>query len=209
MQAVSIRDAHGHVIGAAESFAEMPGGPPPRRPGCDLVAGHGLDAVTELPDSAYTESHLAGRLKFAAEHSLPFGVLCIQLNQLDSLRATHGLDAADAILNVVAHTLRNGLDSQDFLGRWGDDHFLAIVADHEDGALLTTAKRLRRLAQFCEVTWWGDQLSVTVSLGGTVLDPAETVESLLERTGNALKQARATGGNSTLVLSAPFQVLGR
>ena len=43
-------------------------------------------------------------------------------------------------------------------------------------------------------------LSVTVSVGGTVVRPGESLDALLERTGNALKQAVAQGGNSAVVL---------
>ena len=119
------------------------------------------------------------------------------------MTATHGLDAAEAILNVVAHTLRNGLDPLDFLGRWSEDQFLAIVANCCERDLLTTAERLKRLAQSSEIVWWGDQLSVTVSVGGTAWAAAEDLVPLLDRTGRALQQAVAKGGNFAVVLSAP------
>ncbi len=203
LRAFPIRDVHGHVIGAAESFVERPCESTRRRPESALVVGHGLDAVTQLPDFPSSESFLLDRLKFASEHLIPFGLLCIQLDQLDTLTATHGLDAAEAILNVVAHTLRNGLDPLDFVGRWSEDQFLAIVANCREGDLLTTAERLKRLAQSSEIAWWGDQLSVTVSVGGTVLRPGEAIVPLLDRTGTALKRAVAKGGNFAVVLCAP------
>jgi diguanylate cyclase (GGDEF)-like protein len=174
-----------------------------RRPGSNLAVGHGLDALTQLPDYTFSNSYLADRHKFASEHVIPFGLLCIQLDQLDTLTATRGLDAAEAILNVVAHTLRNGLDPLDFVGRWSEDQFLAIVANCSESDLLTTAERLKRLAKSSQIVWWGDQLSVTVSVGGTVLEPGETLIPLLDRAGNALKQAVAKGGNSAIVLCAP------
>jgi diguanylate cyclase (GGDEF)-like protein len=168
-----------------------------------LAVGHGLDAITQLPGYPFTESYLLDRLKFASEHVIPFGLLCVQVDHLDTLTATHGLDAAEAILHVVAHTLRNGLDPLDFVGCWLEDQFLAIVTNGSEADLLTTAERLKRLAQFSEITWWGDQLSVTVSVGGTVLGPGESMAPLLGRTGNALKQAVARGGNFAIVLGAP------
>ena len=119
------------------------------------------------------------------------------------MTATHGLEAAEAILNVVAHTLRNGLGPLDFVGRWSDDQFLAVVANCGNGDLLSTAERLKQLAQSSEIRWWGDPLSVTVSVGGTVVRPGESVVPLLERAGNALKQAVAHGGNFAIVLGAP------
>lgn len=200
LRAVAIRDEHGHVVGAVESFVEMPWGSKRPRPGSDLAVGHGLDALTQLPDYTFTESYLADRLKFASEHVIPFGLLCIQLDQLDALTATHGLDAAEALLNVVAHTLRNGLDPTDFVGRWSEDQFVAIVANCSESDLLSTAARLKRLAQSSEIAWWGDRLWVTVSVGGTLLRPGEPLVSLLERAGNALKQAVENGGNFASIL---------
>ncbi|MDR3674530.1 MAG: diguanylate cyclase [Acidobacteriota bacterium] len=203
LRAVPIRDAHGHVIGAVESFVERSWMSTRRRPDSGLIVGHGLDALTQLPDYAFTETYLTDRLKFASTHAIPFGLLCIQLDQLDALTAMHGLDAAESILNVVARTLRYGLDPLDFVGCWSEDQFLAIVANCSESDLWTTAERLRRLAQSSEIAWWGDQLSVTVSVGGAVLVPGEDLIPLLERTGSALKQAVAKGGNSAIVLGAP------
>jgi diguanylate cyclase (GGDEF)-like protein/PAS domain S-box-containing protein len=203
LRAAPIRDAHGHVIGATESFIERSWMSTRRRPDSNLAVGHGLDALTQLPDYAFSNSYLADRLKFASEHVIPFGLLCIQLDQLGSLKATHGLDAAEAILNVVAHTLRNGLDPLDFVGRWSEDQFLAIVTNCSKSDLLTTAERLKRLAQSSEIVWWGDQLSVTVSVGGAAFRPGEDVVPLLDRTGSALRQAVAKGGNFVIVLGAP------
>ena len=199
LRAVPIRDAHGHVIGATESFVERAWMSRRRRPDSSLVVGHGLDALTQLPDYVFSQAHLAERLEFAAEHIIPFGLLCIQLDHLDVLTATHGLDAGEAILNVIAHTLRNGLDPQDFVGRWSGDQFLAIVANCNAGELLATAERLKRLAGSSAIVWWGDELSVTVSVAGTVLKPGEPLELLLERVHGTLKEAVERGGNCAIV----------
>ena len=203
LRAVPIRDPHGHIIGAAESFVERTHASARPRPESGLAVGHGLDAVTQLPDYPFTESHLMSRVKFASEHNIPFGLLCVQLDHLDTLTSTRGLDAAEAILNVVAHTLRSALDAMDFVGCWSEDQFLAIVANCGDGELQGAAERLKRLAQSSEIAWWGDPLSVTVSVGGAVWRPGESIESLLGRTGSALLQAVAQGGNSAVVLAVP------
>jgi diguanylate cyclase (GGDEF)-like protein/PAS domain S-box-containing protein len=200
LRAAPIRNAHSHVIGAVESFVERPTVSTRRQPESELEVGHGLDAITQLPDYRFTEVYLLDCLKFATQHAIPFGLLCIRLDQLDNLRATHGLDAAEAILNVVAHTLRNGLEPSDFVGNWSEDQFMVIVANYHDSDLLSTAERLKRLAQSSEIVWWGDQLSVTVSVGGTALRPGESLVPLLERTGRALNQAVAKGGNSAAVV---------
>ena len=76
------------------------------------------------------------------------------------------------------------------------------MANCSDVDLLTAAERLKRLAQSSEIVWWGDQLSATVSVGGAIMCPGEDVVLLLERTGSALEQAVAMGGNSAMVFGA-------
>jgi PAS domain S-box-containing protein/diguanylate cyclase (GGDEF)-like protein len=203
LRAAPIRDHRGRVVGAAESFVKRPS-VPRARPDSGLSVGHGLDATTQLPDYSFTESHLLERIKFAAQHSISFGLVCIQLENLDQLTATHGLDATEAILNVVAHSLRNGLGPLDFVGRWSDDQFLAIVTNCAPPNLQSTADRLKRLAESSEIVWWGDQLSVLALVGGTIVNPGESVESLLQRTGSALKQAATEHGSfASVVDTAP------
>ncbi len=202
VRAVPIRNAHDQVIGAAESFVEIHCASAQHCPGSDLAVGHGLDAVTRLPDQTFTDSYLAERLKFSTEHVIPFGILSIRLDQLGSLTATHGLVAAEALLNVAAHTLRNGLDTLDYVGRWTNSQFLVMVTNCGEGALQSTAEQLKRLISCSVITWWGDPLSVTASVGGTAVDPGEALESLMERLAKALEQSATAGGDCVTVLNA-------
>ena len=73
----------------------------------------------------------------------------------------------------------------------------------EESPLTATAERLVRLAQSSEIAWWGDQLSVTVSVGGVVAVPGEVIVEVLSRTGSALREAISRGGNKAVVSGAP------
>jgi PAS domain S-box-containing protein/diguanylate cyclase (GGDEF)-like protein len=201
VRAVPIRNAHDQVIGAAESFVEIHCASAQRLPGSDLAVGHGLDAVTRLPDQAFTDAYLGERLKFAAEHVIPFGLLSISLDQFESIMATQGLSAAEALLNVAAHTLRKGLDPLDYVGRRSNSQFLVMVTDRGESALQATGEQLKRLISCSAITWWGDPLSVTASVGGTAVKPGETLESLTKRLAEALQQSVSAGGNCVTVLS--------
>jgi PleD family two-component response regulator len=106
-------------------------------------------------------------------------------------------------LNVVAHALRHGLDPLDFVGRWSEEQFLALVSNCGDSALLATGEHIKRLVRHSAITWWGDSLSVTVSVGATAMRPGETLESLVERVGKAFQESVSGGGNRVSVQGAP------
>lgn len=200
VRAIPIRNPQGHVVGAAESFVQRPAGPHPRRPESDLAVGHGLDTVTQLPDRQYTECYLLDRLQFASQHRIPFGLLTVKIEELDATTARYGLEAAEAILKVVAHTLRNGLGTWDFVGCWWGDQFLVIVTQAEPDALQATGERLQRLAGSLEITWWGDPLSVRVSVGGLVVAPGETLASVRAYLESTLNDCLSKGGDCVTVL---------
>jgi PAS domain S-box-containing protein/diguanylate cyclase (GGDEF)-like protein len=202
---VPLRNSRGEVVGAAASFMEKPSVP---TRGCAEIGsapGDDLDEVTRPSGHLFTELHLEDRLKYATEHAIPFGVLCIGLDQLDSFTSAHGRNATEAILNVVAHALRNGLDPLDFVGRWSQDQFLALVSNCGDGALMATGEHIMRLVKYSAITWWGDALSVTVSVGATAMRPGEARESLVERVGKAFQESVSGGGNRVSVQGAPEQ----
>jgi GGDEF domain-containing protein len=86
----------------------------------------------------------------------------------------------EAILHVVAQTVKHALPDA-FLGRWGDDEFLAIVSDCTRPDLERAARDIQRIVGCSAIQWWGDSLSVEVTIGRSVAETGDTVDSLIER----------------------------
>jgi len=87
----------------------------------------------------------------------------------------------------VAHTVRNILSPADFLGQWTADEFVAILPHSGEAALRKTADGIRKMVRLSGIQWWGDELSVSVSLGMATPGRAETLVSVLERMVSSLK----------------------
>jgi diguanylate cyclase (GGDEF)-like protein/PAS domain S-box-containing protein len=125
------------------------------------------------------------------------GVLWITVDQAQDLRKTHGERACETMLDRVERTIANGLRPNEEMGRWGDDEFL--VLSHEPSAALlgTHAQVLAGLARTSVFRWWGDRISITVSIGAAQADTRETIVQLLERTQAAMLASLHAGGNHT------------
>jgi diguanylate cyclase (GGDEF)-like protein/PAS domain S-box-containing protein len=190
LRVVPIRDDHGSVIGAAESFEEQ--GPLAELgiyPG--NLAAHGcLDLPTGVPNHAFTQSHLRENLNFFNEYHLPFGVLMIHVNGLRHLRTTHGREAIEVMLHVVAQTMKHTLRPDGFLGRWSEDAFLAILTNGSRAELERAAQSLQKIVGSSGIQWWDDLLSVTISVGTTMVQAGDTMDALLERVQHSLDEAR-------------------
>lgn len=175
-----IRSQDGTVVGAAESFDEASSALAPDRHQSQLALYGCLDVATGLPNHGFTLSHLRESLALHVEHHLPFGLLRIELQQLHHLRETRGREAVESILHVVAQTAKHALPDA-FLGRWQDEQFLAIVSDCHRLDLERAAHDIERIVGCSAIQWWGDSLSVEVSVGRTLVESGDTIESVLER----------------------------
>jgi diguanylate cyclase (GGDEF)-like protein len=195
VRAVPIRDRHGSIIGAAETFEERHLPADPERRGNCLAAAPCMDDLSGLPDRGAIESLLRENLNLFAEHAIPFALLCIQIDQLDHFTATHGREAANSILSAVAQTLKNTLRPCDPVGRWAEDRFLAIVPYCAGPTVEQVGERLKNVVGFAAIPWWGDRVSITISLGATSVCPGDDAESIVSRAERALEQSLAGGGN--------------
>jgi diguanylate cyclase (GGDEF)-like protein/PAS domain S-box-containing protein len=187
--AIPLRDKHGSIIGIIQTFEnEFAGnGPSPndrsmRERGC-------LDSATELPNHAMMQSHLREMLGTFAELQIPFGVVCLEVHEIAQLRARYGQEASTSILRVLARTLRNTIWPTDFVGRWSEDRFLAILNGCGDDALRAVSERMLKMTQRATIEWWGEELSVAVLIGSATALAGDNVESLLQRAQDALKRS--------------------
>ncbi len=87
--------------------------------------------------------------------------------------------------------LRKGLD---FPCRFGGDEFVIIASSSTAATLLTIAQRIQKEFSILH------NGQVTLSIGMSLLEPADTSNSLLERCDKANYQAKAQGGNAIVHL---------
>ena len=130
-----------------------------------------------------------------------FGVLWIAVDQAPNLRRTHGAGACEAMLDKVRRALRSGLRPSEEMGRWGDDEFLVLSHERTPKMLASHAQLLAGLTRTADFRWWGDRVSLTVSIGAAQADKGETVADLLERAKAAMLTSFHAGGNQST--SAP------
>jgi diguanylate cyclase (GGDEF)-like protein/PAS domain S-box-containing protein len=178
-----IRNPHGSVVAMVVSFTEERSSAEPGPHEINLAAHGCLDVTSGVPNHSFTRSHLRENLAFFQEYHLPFGVLRIRVLHLDELQSTHGREAVDVMLHVVAQTMKHALLPDGFLGRWAEDEFLAIVTYCSLDELKKLSQRVEKMAGCAGIQWWDDMLAVEVAVGLAMTQPGDSLESLLERAG--------------------------
>jgi len=179
--AIPLRDKHGSIIGVIQTFEGefAVNGPDPndrsmKERGC-------LDDTTGLPNQAMMQSHLREMLGTFAELQIPFSVVCIEAHELSQFRVRYGHQATTSMLQVLARTLRNTVWPTDFVGRWSENRFLVLLSGCGESAMQSAIERLLKLMAGATIEWWGEELSVAVSIGCAGALAGDTVESILQR----------------------------
>lgn len=190
MRTVVLRDPLGDHIGTAvifhiaEHLDSLPHGESCEE--SDLEAAQA--EIEEQAQSAFDDFTKRGT---------PLGLLWISVDQARELRKTHGTRACEMMIERIERTLMHGLRPAEELGRWGDDEFLILSHETTAGSLASHAQVLVGLARTSDFRWWGDRLSLTVSVGGAHATKADTLAQLFERAQAAMLVSVHAGGNHT------------
>jgi diguanylate cyclase (GGDEF)-like protein/PAS domain S-box-containing protein len=206
MRIAPIRDSRGSVIGIAESFDEQKFTPERDRNRHTLAAHGCMDDATGIPNHEFTVFHLSENLASFARYHLPFGVIAIQVDRLEHFRAAYGKQAGAAVLRVVAQTMRNAFRPSDFLGRWSDDQFLAILINCRPVGVEGTWERIRNMVTCAGLRWWSDELSVTTSVGYAAAQAGDTIASLVSRAEFSLQQSSVKPAAAAVFVSPQSKV---
>lgn len=168
---------------------------------------HPVDSIDALPHgessddtrSRHSQTQLEDRLVHLHDDfhrgELPLGVLWVIVDQAKELRRSHGLRACEAMLETMERTLASGLKPTEDIGRWGTDEFLILSHEHNPAALASHAQILAGIARTAEFRWWGDRVSLTVSIGAAQAEHGEALSALLERAQSAMLRSIHAGGN--------------
>ena len=188
MRSVILRDALGARVGTAVVFHQAEGLDTLPQSACseesDLEAAH--DEIAEQSRSAFEDF---------SDHAVPLGVLWISVDQAHDLRKTHGARACETMMERIEHTLARGLLPTEEMGRWGEDEFVILSHQSTPAALAAHAQRLAGLARTSDFRWWGDRLSLTVSIGAAKAVGGESLPQLFERAQAAVLASIHAGGN--------------
>ena len=187
-----LRDDLGARIGTAVAFhpAELFNA---------LPHGETTDVEEVRQSRAELKDRLENEYELFTQEGVPLAVLWIAVDQARALRRTHGARACETMLEAVERTLANGLRPGEEVGRWGDVEFLVLSHEESGEALQTHGQILGGLARTTDFRWWGDRISLTLSMGGATVEKEDTLAQLLQRASDAMHHSMHAGGNQVTV----------
>jgi len=185
----------GSILGTVETFADA--APRIRVPlaVAELEKMGLLDGDTGISNKQYLEMTLGGRLDEFQKYGLPFALIYVDIDNFNKTLEKFGRFNANKILRTVARTLHKNIRYFDIVGRWSTEEFLVVLLNIDESRLDIVANKLRLLVAESYITTETGMLNATISLGASIVQRYDSVESLLKRTEQLMLHSKWLGRN--------------
>jgi diguanylate cyclase (GGDEF)-like protein/PAS domain S-box-containing protein len=195
-----IRNKDGEIIGAVETFSNNEQVIQTRRQVDELRQSAFTDPLTGIGNRRYLEEGIRAA-RAAADRGIGIaGLILIDIDNLKQVNDTYGHEVGDQILLMVVRTLKHSLRGTDLLGRWGGDEFIAIIQDVQKlDTLQDVAKKLCVMVENSRLDLEIARLSITISIGATLVKMDETPENIFQRADQFLYKSKQAGRNQITI----------
>jgi len=161
-----------------------------------------VDPLTDLPNRRGFFQALDPWMALARRPGQTTALVLFDLDQFKRINDGYGHPAGDAVLAELAATCKRQLRDSDLLGRLVGVEFAILLprTSLEDAAMV--AERMRAAIEAQRVKTERAMISLTASFGVTILRADDSKVTLLARTDEAMRAAKAKGRNR-IELAAP------
>lgn len=153
-----------------------------------------IDALTTLPNRRALDEDLERACSVARRYERPFAIAIADIDGFKAYNDRFGHLAGDDTLRAVAHALDGSKRVGDVVYRYGGEEFVVLLPDQLVDGGCAAAERARLAVAGTKLAR-SPEAGLTVSLGVTVFDPADSAISCLARADGALLVAKRRGKN--------------
>jgi diguanylate cyclase (GGDEF)-like protein len=159
-----------------------------------------VDSLTGIANRRHVLALLEAEWKRSTRDGTPLALVMIDLDEFHAFNAAYGHPAGDSCLRRAAGAMVSCLRRpSDFLGRYGGEEFVAILAGTDAVGARIVADRLRATVEALAIPHEASTCSpvVTLSAGFAAMEPAAggSRAELVEAADAALRRAKELGRN--------------
>lgn len=155
------------------------------------------DTLTKIYNTRYFNIKFENEFKKSKSTNAPFSLLIIDIDFFKKFNDIYGHKTGDAVLEKIAEIIKINI-RQDFdtVARYGGEEFCVILPGIAKEALTIIAERIRTNIENCKLQTNHGDLSITVSIGGTIFsNNFNSPKDMFKTADKALYQSKQTGRN--------------
>ena len=157
------------------------------------------DELTGLYNRRHFIKMAEGEVDRAIRYKHSLAYIMFDLDRFKQVNDTYGHPAGDQVLKTVASLVRQELRDIDLLGRYGGEEFVILLPETNLRGAREVAERLRKQVARTQITIAQGKISITISLGVSIVSPeCNSLTQLIEASDKALYAAKEGGRNQTM-----------
>jgi diguanylate cyclase (GGDEF)-like protein/PAS domain S-box-containing protein len=153
------------------------------------------DKLPSVVDRQYLSRRIEADLMELRRYQWKFGILFVTVDHLDEIITKYGFPYGYRVIRSVTDTIAETVRTSDILGRWNDNEFVVVARNVDLNGLKNLAERIRILVAQSGLTFFKEKLSYTISMGGTMAQWEDTIESLTDRAAIQMHKSVGQGGD--------------
>lgn len=159
------------------------------------------DRLTGLYRREVVMDALAREIRRAARVRTPLAVILLDVDRFKQINDTLGHQTGDRVLTELGRRMGEAGRAVDWLGRYGGEEFIAVLAATGAQGALLAAERLRSAVAALPIATGRTARTITLSAGVAAYEGGEdypTVEQLVGAADAALYRAKSAGRNCVM-----------
>jgi diguanylate cyclase (GGDEF)-like protein len=154
-----------------------------------IVSNAELDDITGLPNRRGFDRMLGVAIGRAQSNGTRFAVVFVCVDGYGAIHEEFGGNAGDEVIQQIVTSWRGMLEPEQILGRRGVDEFTLLLPGVTEREAISLTHRMRAA------------ITTSCSAGVTAWRPSESSSMTLARADTALRRAKRSGRNRTMVES--------
>lgn len=154
------------------------------------------DGLTELYNHRYFQEQMKMLVEQSKRYGTEFSLIIVDIDYFKKFNDTYGHQVGDAVLKLVAATLKRNVRATDIVCRYGGEEMSIILPNTGKTEAISTAEKLCRKIEENKLKLNGKEIGVTISLGvSTFPKNGDTPAQIIEHADAKLYSAKNNGRN--------------
>jgi len=144
------------------------------------------DPLVQVLNRRAFDRELNRALAYARRYDMTASFLYLDLNHFKHVNDKYGHGAGDEVLRFIGKILADNVRSSDVVGRLGGDEFGVILVQADEAVAIMKVDELMSKISAQPVSFEGNEIFVSVSVGIAVFADDDDVNSLVTRADKAM-----------------------
>ena len=158
-----------------------------------------IDSLTQIHNRAGMDARLEIEYRRWLRYQAPLCIALIDIDHFKEINDKYGHLAGDKALRLIAKTIQQSLRESDFVARFGGEEFIVLLNNIGPERLNAPLDKLREQIKSIPFRFKEERVTITASIGATLFQQGDNIDSALERADQALYRAKHAGRDQTVM----------